>query len=382
MFWAFGGGKTSNTATNSEAHPGLNMELPDPKFKDDKELNKLSFYNQATLDSAKAKAAEKLDPYWNKFSYDSSERYNGYNDMDANRMKVYNKLDELKMVLTNAQKSSRHNPEPAGENYSLKPYSSAGDIDRLREMMQRMKSDSEEDPEIGQLNEMLDKIHAIQNPDKIEYAAAGQNVKNLKVQRNKYAADISLLKSKGDDTSLHDTVIPVAYHNAFYSITNDNNTEASNDSDAIECIIPETQTIVAGATVKLALSNNVSVNNQELPSGTLIYGTASVSNERLKIAINSIRHENSILPVSLNVYDMDGQEGIYIPGSISRTVAKESANSAIGNMGITTVDPSIGAQAASAGIEAAKTLFSKKVKLIRMSVRAGYKVLLKGNNAN
>ena len=76
---------------------------------------------------------------------------------------------------------------------------------------------------------------------------------------------------------------------------------------------------------------------------------------------------------------MDGQEGIYIPGSISRTVAKESVNNAIGGMNATTIDPSFGTQAVSAGIEAAKALAGKKIKLIKMTVRAGYKVLLKGN---
>jgi len=40
------------------------------------------------------------------------------------------------------------------------------------------------------------------------------------------------------------------------------------------------------------------------------------------------------------------------------------------------LDPSIGQQAASVGIEAAKGLFSKKAKLIKVTVKAGYKVLL------
>ncbi len=37
----------------------------------------------------------------------------------------------------------------------------------------------------------------------------------------------------------------------------------------------------------------------------------------------------------------------------------------------------IGVQAAGAGLEAAKSLFSKKVKLIKVTVKAGYKVMLK-----
>ncbi len=46
-------------------------------------------------------------------------------------------------------------------------------------------------------------------------------------------------------------------------------------------------------------------------------------------------------------------------------------------MNLATLDPSIGAQAAGAGIQAAKTLLSRKVKLVKVTVKAGYKVLLK-----
>jgi len=43
-------------------------------------------------------------------------------------------------------------------------------------------------------------------------------------------------------------------------------------------------------------------------------------------------------------------------------------------------DPSLGAQAATAGIAMAKGLFSKKVKLIKVTVKAGYSVLLLNAN--
>lgn len=81
--------------------------------------------------------------------------------------------------------------------------------------------------------------------------------------------------------------------------------------------------------------------------------------------------------MQLSVYDMDGMDGIYIPGAITRDVAKQSADRAIQGIGLTTLDPSLGAQAASAGIEAARDLISKKVKLVKVTVKAGYQVLLR-----
>jgi hypothetical protein len=46
-------------------------------------------------------------------------------------------------------------------------------------------------------------------------------------------------------------------------------------------------------------------------------------------------------------------------------------------IGLASLDPSWQAQAAGAGIEAAKTLVSRKVKLVKVTVKAGYQVLLR-----
>jgi conjugative transposon TraM protein len=384
MFWAFSGGK-GNAMVQTDVHAGLNLKLPDAKFKDQKGLNKLSFYEQAALDSAKTKEAEKLDPYWNKVSNDSNFQdsskplFNDYG-MDANKRKVYDKLDELKKALNKSEQASNYNQQQSNP-YSLQSFSSSKEADRLQAMMQNMKEDKSEDPEITQLNSMLDKIMAIQNPEQKKNSDKPSSDKRLSVKTKKQKADISLLKSNATKTINNDTAVEGNTNNAFYSISdNMNDDDDSVTANSIEAIIPETQTIVAGATIKLALSNDVTIKNVLLSAGAFVYGTASLSNERLKVSINSIRFENSILPVSLDVYDMDGQEGIYVPGSINRTVAKESANNVMSGMNATTIDPSIGAQAASAGIEAAKSLFSKKIKLIKMTVKAGYKVLLKDSH--
>ena len=73
---------------------------------------------------------------------------------------------------------------------------------------------------------------------------------------------------------------------------------------------------------------------------------------------------------------MDGIDGIYIPGAISRDVAKTSADRSLQTLGLNGVTDSWGAQAAEMGIEAAKSLMSKKVKLIKVVIKAGYQVLL------
>ena len=74
---------------------------------------------------------------------------------------------------------------------------------------------------------------------------------------------------------------------------------------------------------------------------------------------------------------MDGLPGIHIPGAITRDVAKQSADNSLQLMELSSVDPSFKAQAAAAGISAAKGLLSRKVKQVKVLVKEGYRVLLK-----
>ncbi len=49
-------------------------------------------------------------------------------------------------------------------------------------------------------------------------------------------------------------------------------------------------------------------------------------------------------------------------------------------MELTSADPSLKAQAATAGINTVKSLMSRKVKQVKVLVKAGYKVLLRDKN--
>lgn len=167
--------------------------------------------------------------------------------------------------------------------------------------------------------------------------------------------------------------------NAFYGLDHEVDQQAVNEN-AIEAVIHDTQKLLAGSAVRLRLLNDIAINGRPVPKNQFAYGTCSINGERLTIEITSIRTGNSLLPVSLSVYDLDGLEGIHIPGAITRDAAKEASGNALQNIQLMSLDPSIGAQAASAGIEAAKGLFSKKAKMVKVTVKAGYRVLLKDTN--
>lgn len=148
------------------------------------------------------------------------------------------------------------------------------------------------------------------------------------------------------------------------------------EQNAITAEVQETQTLVNGSIIKLRLTTDVYINGTLIPKDQFVFGAVSLSNERLMITINNIRYQNAIFPVALKVYDLDGILGLYVPGAISRDVAKQSADRSVQAIGLSDWDNSLSGQVASAGVEAAKNLVSKRMKLTKVTVKAGYKVLL------
>jgi conjugative transposon TraM protein len=397
LLWSIGLlGGTSAKAQDTTAQQGLNMRLPGAKLKEDKHANKLTFYEQADMDSAKYKEALKNDPFFGLKAMDTSRhvgaRTSGYpkidydpsplsgsNYRDANEEKVTKKLAELDEALNKSAEASQAKQagyqQPAKEQ--PQPYHNEA-IERLENMVQAMnQKDTGSGSEMQQLNTVMDKILQAQHPEMVREKLQQQSEKHKQevfpVVLNSETDNVSALQAK-------DTVTALPQPNAFYSL--EDNPSPAEAQNTIQAVVQETQTLVSGSTVKLRIVNDVYINGMLVPKDNFVFGIASLNGERLHIAISSIRYGENILPVSLAVYDLDGMPGVFIPGAISRDVAKQSADASIQGLGLTTLDPSLSAQAASAGIEAAKSLISKKVKLVKVTVKAGYQVLLKGNPQN
>jgi conjugative transposon TraM protein len=152
------------------------------------------------------------------------------------------------------------------------------------------------------------------------------------------------------------------------------------ENNAVEAVIHQDQTIVSGAIIKMRLLNDIYINNVLIGKGSFIYGKSSINGERLLIEIKSIKSGSSIYPVNLEVYDMDGLAGIYIPGAITRDAAKRSYENSLQSVDIGSYDPSVKAKITSAGIDAAKTILSKKARQVKVFVKAGYRILLREKN--
>ena len=151
--------------------------------------------------------------------------------------------------------------------------------------------------------------------------------------------------------------------------------------NTIPACISENQTLEQGGRVKLRLLEPLQAGSVTVPANSLVTGTADIRGERLDILVSSIEYAGNIIPVELATYDIDGQRGIFVPGSESRTAAKEVLGDVSQSMGGSiSFAGSAGQQVAmdlTRGVLQGGTRFiSQRVKAVKVKLKAGYKVLL------
>jgi conjugative transposon TraM protein len=152
---------------------------------------------------------------------------------------------------------------------------------------------------------------------------------------------------------------------------------AAKSAPEMIAMVPDEQTLAGGERIRLELGEDLLIGRQLIPRGIPIYGTTSLSGDRLIVFIHSINWDEHVYPVSLQVYDQDGLPGIYIPGVPGTESLKESANQDIGSLGTEAFSPTLAGQAAGAGIDAARSMLAKKIRRVRVVVPADYRLILK-----
>ncbi len=396
LFWAAGGGK-DNAASKNPAGAGLNTQLPEAQLQNHTLADKLSFYQQASRDSVKREEEKRNDPFWNRMAFDSSLSGTGtgeevwspgtdYNPMpfsqpeenrlEQNEARAYQKMDRLKGLL------AQSNPSPRAKEGTDDPGSgnvTYGGRNGKTDAFAQAMNPSGGDPELEQLNTMLDKIAAIQHPDAAPApgSAGGGSASRspVKVRSTKGPVLSSPSPRRKEDNP---ATVPkgkaVFYSDDFLPA----DTADEEQVTTFSAFIPRMQVATGGSTVQVQLGEAIDVGGTVVAKGTHLYGVAALGNGRLLITIKSVRWGNNVYPVALEVYDMDGLAGICAPGSVTGEVIRQSSGRlANGGVGLTSLDPSLGAQAAGAGLEAAKSLLSRKAKAVKITLPAGYKVLLK-----
>lgn len=147
------------------------------------------------------------------------------------------------------------------------------------------------------------------------------------------------------------------------------------------CCTNTAQSVTDGQAVRLRLLEPMAVAEKIIPRNAVLVGAARIQGERLGIAVTSLEHEGTIIPVELSVYDTDGQEGIFIPNSMEMNAVREVAANMGGSLG-SSINISTDAKAQLASdlgkglIQGTSQYIAKKMRTVKVHLKAGYRVML------
>lgn len=157
--------------------------------------------------------------------------------------------------------------------------------------------------------------------------------------------------------------------------------QAAKPKNSIRACVQQTQTISSESDVRLRLLEPAQTPNRTLPEGSLLTAMAKFQGGRLQLKISSIEQEGSIIPVDITVYDLDGQQGLFVPYSPEINALTEMA----GNMSQTggtsvmltqSAGQQIAADLSRGVVQGISGYFSKKVRTPKVTLKAGHQVLL------
>ena len=172
-----------------------------------------------------------------------------------------------------------------------------------------------------------------------------------------------------------------------YTFITAGNEKIQKDRNTIWACINSTQTLFNGQNVKLRLLEPIETDGFELPKNSLITGIAQIQGERLQIFIHSLEHNGNIIPVQLTAFDTDGQQGLFIPGSVETTALKEitasmgrDAGTSISINQGTTAGQQLAADAGRSFLQGASQYVSKKLRTTKVTLKSGHRLLLMPSN--
>jgi conjugative transposon TraM protein len=111
----------------------------------------------------------------------------------------------------------------------------------------------------------------------------------------------------------------------------------------ISAVIDENVTGYAGSRIRLKLLEDIRAGGFLVPKGTFLFAQVSgFSEQRVTLSVTSILYGEKILPVKIELYDLDGMRGLYVPSSAFREFTRDLGSSSV--QGVTIDGNSDGSQ--------------------------------------
>ncbi|MVZ64181.1 conjugative transposon protein TraM [Sphingobacterium humi] len=155
--------------------------------------------------------------------------------------------------------------------------------------------------------------------------------------------------------------------------------------NSIKAVVQETQVVTGESGVRLRLLETAQTPVRSIPAGTVLTANAKFQSGRLQLKVTSIEFESNIIPVDITVYDVDGQQGLYLPYSPEMNALTEIASN-MSQTGGTSIMMTRSAGQQMAGdlsrgvVQGVSGYFSKKVRTPKVTVKAGHQLFLVSKN--
>ncbi|GAB3659842.1 conjugative transposon protein TraM [Echinicola sediminis] len=366
---------TQTMGSKDEIRPsGINTLLPEPQL-EQKVQSKMELYQLEAREEKRRKELIRMDPYRQSELEETGMDFTTIqpelleDPLEARESELMEKLGALEKQLSDPPKIAANEcPEPFQPRVNPSGDGLSADVAMLESMMEKMQP-SGPDPELEQLEGMLDKILDVQHPERIR-----DRIREKELAKPRYTVTSGSIAGTAPRASWGTKDITKA-KNGFYGLEDEEPLESPVEM-AIAAELAENTVLEGGGRMKIRLLEEVRVNGIRFPSGSLVYGQANLQGNRLDLQITSMRAGNKILPVELEAYDEDGMQGIPISSSLGREIQQGTGDALVSGMPTISSGLTLETQMASAGMSAAKGLFRKKNKAVKVTLKAGHPILL------
>ena len=151
--------------------------------------------------------------------------------------------------------------------------------------------------------------------------------------------------------------------------------------NTLPVVVDHTTALREGDYVALRLLESAHIGELRIPRQSLLIAQAKLGGNRLQLLVKSMEIGGRIIPVKLSAYDLDGQEGIYIPGAEQVSALKEVGANIGGSVGTSftfasSAKDQIISEAARGVMQGASQLLQKKLRTLQVTLKGGYRLFL------
>ncbi len=376
---------TEKEKAEAEKERGFNTEIPSPE-ESRMEGNKVSAYEREALSK---KERGRKDTF-----LEMSELFNRNKDRKDTIPSVDSGVNlELPSVPETAQ---THNPVRSSTsayrdmNRSLTTIYTPRETSREEELLRRIKElEKRQNMEPSQEQSLEEKMALMEKSYELAARYNGKqtpsvtptddrkdrtSVKPVKRIRQEVVSSLAQPVSDGDFIAGTSEERNTGFH------TPVGRTPVS-DRNTIAACVHGTQTVSDGQALRVRLLEAMAVDDRLIPKGTVLTGGTRIQGERMDVVITNVEYQGTVIPVELEVYDADGQQGILVPNSLEYDAVREIAAGMGGSMGSSiSISTDAGAQIASdlgkGVIQGVSQYITKKMSTVKVTLKAGHRLLL------